>query len=160
MKRRGFLTLLSGFAAAVCWPARSEQAEPVARLKKTAAEWRSLLPADRYRVLFEEDTERPFSSPLNAEKHEGKFVCAACFLPLFDSTRKFESGTGWPSFWTPLDEAVGTKADRSHFMTRTEVHCVRCGGHLGHVFPDGPRPTGLRYCMNGLALDFDPEDDE
>jgi len=154
MKRRGFLTLLSGFAAAVCWPARSEQAEPVARLKKTAAEWRSLLPADRYRVLFEEDTERPFSSPLNAEKHEGKFVCAACFLPLFDSTRKFESGTGWPSFWDALPGAVEKKSDFKLVVPRTEYHCARCGGHQGHVFEDGPPPTGLRYCNNGLALQF------
>ncbi|WP_439534278.1 peptide-methionine (R)-S-oxide reductase MsrB [Polymorphobacter sp.] len=122
----------------------------------TDAEWRRKLSPAAYQVLRHEDTERPFTSPLNKEKRAGTFVCAGCDLPLFNSSTKFESGTGWPSFWKPLDNAIGTTTDTSMFMTRTEVHCRRCGSHLGHVFDDGPRPTGLRYCMNGLALKFIP----
>lgn len=120
------------------------------------AEWRRKLSPQAYAVLREEDTERPFTSPLNKEKRAGTFHCAGCDLPLFSSRTKFESGTGWPSFWQPLKNAIGTSTDTSFFMTRTEVHCRRCGGHLGHVFDDGPRPTGLRYCINGLALRFQP----
>ena|SRR5579884_490927 len=131
--------------------------QPDFPVKHSEDEWREQLSEDRYHVLREHGTERAGSSPLNREKRRGTFVCAGCGQPLFSSDTKFESGTGWPSFWAPLDAAVATRTDQTHFMTRTEVHCARCGGHLGHVFPDGPRPTGLRYCMNGLALDFDPE---
>ena len=118
------------------------------------AEWRQRLTPAQYAVLRQQATERPWSSPLNKEHRQGTFACAGCALPLFSSSTKFESGTGWPSFFAPLEGAVETQVDRSHWMTRTEVHCARCGGHLGHVFPDGPPPTGLRYCINGVALDF------
>lgn len=122
----------------------------------TDAEWRKRLSPAAYRTLRHEDTERPYSSPLNGEKRKGLFACAGCGLPLFSSATKFESGTGWPSFWQPLQNAVGTKTDYLLGYPRTEVHCRRCGGHLGHVFDDGPRPTGKRYCMNGVALTFRP----
>jgi len=122
----------------------------------TEAQWRKKLTPAAYDVLREEDTERPFTSPLNKEKRPGTFTCAGCDLPLFSSKTKFESGTGWPSFYAPLKDSIGTTTDTKFFMARTEVHCARCGGHLGHVFNDGPRPTGLRYCMNGLALNFIP----
>jgi peptide-methionine (R)-S-oxide reductase len=125
--------------------------------KLSDMEWRQRLNANQYMVLRQHGTERPGSSPLNKEKRKGTFVCAACELPLFSSDTKFESGTGWPSFYQPLPNAVETKTDRSLFMTRTEVHCARCLGHLGHVFDDGPKPTGLRYCMNGVALKFVPQ---
>jgi len=120
-------------------------------------DWRQRLTANQYMVLRQHGTERPGSSPLNKEKRKGTFACAGCDLPLFSSESKFESGTGWPSFFQPLANAVETKTDRSLFMTRTEVHCARCLGHLGHVFEDGPPPTGLRYCMNGVAMKFVPE---
>jgi len=126
-------------------------------VQKTEDEWRRDLTPEQFRVLREHGTERAGTSPLNHEKREGTFFCAGCGEPLFDSSTKYESGSGWPSFYKPLEGAVGTQTDDSHFMTRTEVHCAKCGGHLGHVFPDGPQPTGLRYCMNGAALDFDPE---
>ena len=122
----------------------------------TPGEWRRMLGAERYAVLREAATERPFTSPLLNEHRKGIFVCAACANPLYSSATKFESHTGWPSFWQPLPHGVVTRADRSLMMERTEVLCARCGGHLGHVFDDGPRPTGLRYCMNGLALNFRP----
>lgn len=124
---------------------------------KSEDEWRRALSPDAYKVLRKHGTERAFTSPLNAEKREGTFVCAGCGQPLFSSETKYESGTGWPSFFKPLDGAVGTSTDRSWFVVRTEVHCSRCGGHLGHVFPDGPKPTGERYCMNGVALRFEPK---
>jgi peptide-methionine (R)-S-oxide reductase len=128
-------------------------------MSKTDEDWRRELTPDAFHVLREHGTERPGTSPLNHEKRHGTFVCAACGQPLFTSDAKFESGTGWPSFFQPLeDSSVGTTTDKSFFMTRTEVHCARCGGHLGHVFPDGPPPTGLRYCMNGVALAFKPEE--
>lgn len=120
------------------------------------AEWRTLLTRDQYAVLRQQGTEAPYSSPLDHEKRPGTFACAGCDLPLFSSKTKFDSRTGWPSFWQPLDEAIGTSEDRLFGMVRTEVHCRRCGGHLGHVFNDGPPPTGLRYCMNGVAMTFKP----
>jgi peptide-methionine (R)-S-oxide reductase len=122
--------------------------------------WRRRLTPEQFRVLREHGTERAGSSPLNAEKRVGTFRCAGCGRTLFSSATKFESGTGWPSFWAPLEGAVETTVDRSYGMTRTEVHCASCGGHLGHVFPDGPQPTGLRYCMNGVALGFEPDREE
>jgi len=125
--------------------------------KLTDADWRKRLDPQQYDVLRKHGTERPGTSALNHEKRKGTFECAACDLPLFSSDTKFESGTGWPSFYQPLPDAVATTSDRSFFMTRTEVHCKRCEGHLGHVFDDGPKPTGLRYCMNGVALKFVPE---
>lgn len=122
---------------------------------KTDAEWQAELSPSQYQVLRQHGTERAGTSPLNLEKREGTFRCAGCGQPLFDSSTKYESGSGWPSFFAPLEGAVGTTVDGSHFMVRTEVHCRSCGGHLGHVFEDGPRPTGLRYCMNGVALKFE-----
>ena len=125
--------------------------------EKTDAEWRATLTPQQYKVLREHGTEPPGSSPLNHEKRDGTFVCAGCGQPLFSADTKYESGSGWPSFFKPLDSSVETTTDRSHGMTRVEVHCKNCGGHLGHVFPDGPQPTGERYCMNGASLIFDPE---
>ena len=124
--------------------------------KLSDAEWRKRLPPQAYEVMRKHGTERAGTSPLNHEKRKGTFACAGCAQPLFSSDTKFESGTGWPSFYELLPGAVGTRSDRSFFMTRTEVHCSRCIGHLGHVFNDGQPPTGLRYCMNGVALSFEP----
>jgi len=147
-------------AAALLFGARA-LAEKRERFEVTRSdkEWRSLLTPDQYRILRDQGTERAGTSPLDREKRAGTFHCAGCDLPLYSSEKKFDSGTGWPSFWKPIDDAIGTSEDRSFFGTRTEVHCRRCGGHLGHVFNDGPRPTGLRYCMNGLAMDFKPADE-
>lgn len=123
------------------------------KIEKSDAEWRAELSPEAYRVLRGHGTERAFTSPLNEDHDPGTFVCAGCGAPLFDAADKFDSGTGWPSFTQPIGEdAVETREDRSWLMRRTEVHCATCGGHLGHVFPDGPRPTGLRYCMNGVAM--------
>jgi peptide-methionine (R)-S-oxide reductase len=121
-------------------------------------EWRRMLTAEQYQVLRKHGTERAGTSPLNREKRSGTFLCAGCGQALFGSDTKYESGTGWPSFYAPLPDAVATSSDRSWFMTRTEVHCARCGGHLGHVFDDGPDPTGQRYCMNGVAMKFEPSE--
>ena len=135
-------------------PARAaEAAFPVAMSDEA---WRQRLDAQAYRVLRHEGTERPYSSPLNREHGTGRFACAGCAAALFDSGTKFDSHTGWPSFFRPLDGAVGERRDWTLGIPRTEVHCARCGGHLGHVFSDGPRPTGLRYCMNGAAMRFEP----
>jgi len=125
---------------------------------KTDADWKAALTPEQYHVLREHGTERRGSSPLNEEKRAGTFKCAGCGKPLFSAETKFESRTGWPSFYEPLENAVDTMTDRGHGMTRTEVHCAECGGHLGHVFHDGPAPTGQRYCMNGIALEFEPKD--
>jgi len=153
----GTAALALGAAAAALRPnGVLEAAEGPFEIEKTAAEWRALLDEASYAVLREEATERPWSSPLNDEHRPGTFSCKGCALPLFDATTKFESGTGWPSFYQPLENAVGEATDYTLGYARTEVHCRRCGGHLGHVFADGPPPTGLRYCMNGLALAFTP----
>lgn len=157
-------TLLMGGAALAALtvtrtPAKAKDmtaADTIDFKKLTEAEWRKRLTPDQYWILREHGTERAGSSPLDHEKRKGTFACAGCDLPLFSSDTKFDSGTGWPSFYQPLPGAVETKSDRSFFMARTEVHCARCVGHLGHVFNDGPRPTGLRYCMDGLALKFEP----
>jgi peptide-methionine (R)-S-oxide reductase len=155
--RRFLLTSSAIAAVAVVLPWRSRPAAAVTfEVTHTDEEWRKLLTPDQYAVLRQAGTERPFSSPLDHEKRHGVFACAGCALDLYSSDTKFDSGTGWPSFWAPLEKAVGTEDDASLGMDRTAVHCSRCGGHLGHVFDDGPKPTGLRYCMNGLALTFKP----
>ncbi|MBW4450390.1 MAG: peptide-methionine (R)-S-oxide reductase MsrB [Spirirestis rafaelensis WJT71-NPBG6] len=123
-------------------------------VKKTEEEWRTILTPEQYKVLRQHGTERAHTSPLDKEYDKGTYVCAACDLPLFKSDTKFNSGTGWPSFFQPIEGAIAFTVDKSLFMTRTEVHCHRCGGHLGHVFDDGPKPTGKRYCMNGVSLKF------
>jgi peptide-methionine (R)-S-oxide reductase len=140
------------------WSSRTVQGQDDGQFEVTRSdeEWRRLLTPEQYRVLRQHGTERAGTSALNHQKRDGTFVCAGCELPLFSSQTKFESGTGWPSFWAPLDNAIGTSEDQGLFVTRTEVHCHRCGGHLGHVFEDGPPPTGLRYCMNGVAMKFVP----
>jgi peptide-methionine (R)-S-oxide reductase len=125
-------------------------------VEKPDEEWRRELSPEAYHVLRKHGTERSGTSPLNQEKRAGTFVCAGCGTAVYDAATKFESGTGWPSFTAPIEGGVGTSEDRALFMTRTEVHCAKCGGHLGHVFPDGPKPTGLRYCMNGAAMEFKP----
>ena len=133
----------------------------MSKISKSDTEWQSQLSPEAYRVARQHGTERAWTSPLNDEKRKGMFTCVCCGKPVFSSETKFDSGTGWPSFFQPAgDDAVGTTEDRSWFMRRTEVHCANCDAHLGHVFPDGPRPTGLRYCINGVALDFKPESKE
>jgi peptide-methionine (R)-S-oxide reductase len=134
---------------------RTDEAETF-KITRSEEEWREKLTPAQFQVLRRHTTERAGTSPLNQEKRRGTFMCAGCGRPLFSTDTKFESGTGWPSFYGPLDGAIATREDRSLFMVRTEVHCADCGGHLGHVFDDGPRPTGLRYCMNGTAMTFQP----
>jgi len=155
MNRRMMLT--SGIAAAAALgigTLRMDAATGDFEVTYTDDKWRTILSPAAYNVLRKEGTERAFTSPLNDEHRKGVFACAGCDLPLYSSETKYESGTGWPSFWKPLPNAIGTKEDNTLFSRRTEVHCRRCGGHLGHVFNDGPKPTGKRYCMNGVALKF------
>jgi peptide-methionine (R)-S-oxide reductase len=160
MRRRNFLAGVASIAiAGGLWRKEIVESAIAAQsfaVTHTDAEWRKILSGQAYKVLRKAATERAFSSPLLHEKRSGKFICAGCELPLFSSATKFDSGTGWPSFYAPLADAVGTKKDWSYSMLRTEVHCNRCGGHLGHVFNDGPPPTGKRYCINGAALKFVP----
>jgi peptide-methionine (R)-S-oxide reductase len=162
MQRRSFLSaalitaggaLLGRAVAATPADGAAEQKAEQFEVTKTDDEWRKQLTPQQYQVLRHHETETPGSSPLNNEHRKGTFFCAGCYLPLFSSDTKFDSGTGWPSFWAPLNNAIGTSIDRTYGI-RTEVHCRRCGGHLGHVFDDGPKPTGLRYCMNGVAMVF------
>ncbi len=164
MHRRAFLHVvlgavpvaLAGCSALADEPAsQGTSASKAFEVTKTEAEWRSMLTPAQFNILRKHDTERAGTSPLNEEHRQGTYHCAGCDLPVYSSTTKFESGTGWPSFTAPLQNAIGTSEDRSLFAARTEVHCRRCGGHLGHVFDDGPRPTGLRYCINSAALELD-----
>ena len=161
VSRRGLLAGVAGVLAAWLGRRRSAAAQDaagtgVARFELPRSEWRKRLSPAAYAVLFEEDTEPPRSSPLDLEKREGTYVCAACRLPLFESSAKYDSGTGWPSFFRPIAGHVATRTDYKLILPRTEYHCARCGGHQGHVFEDGPEPTGLRYCNNGVALVFVP----
>ncbi len=149
--RRAFLLGTTAGVHAVA----ADRSDPKFEIMRTDDEWKNILTPEQYRVLRRQGTERAGTSPLNAEKRAGQFLCAGCDLPVYSSQTKFDSGTGWPSFWEALEDSVGTTVDRSFFMTRTEVHCRRCGGHLGHIFDDGPRPTGKRHCINGVALKFE-----
>lgn len=163
MRRRTFLYTGAGAFAMIAGGALVLRGRPGTRamaesfeITKSEEEWRQFLTEAQYEVLREEGTERAFSSPLDDEKREGIFHCAGCDLAVYSSKAKYDSGTGWPSFWKSLPDAIGTKQDNSLFMTRTECHCRRCGGHLGHIFDDGPEPTGKRHCLNGVALTFKP----
>lgn len=162
MDRRTFIRLAAASASAplltrFAFPGQAMPAGRIDKLVRSNAEWKKLLTSEQYDILREEGTERPFSSPLDHEKRSGLYVCVACGLPLFPSRFKYDSGTGWPSFYDVLTGHVETKADLTLGMQRTEYHCARCGGHHGHVFNDGPKPTGLRYCSNGAVLKFIPD---
>jgi peptide-methionine (R)-S-oxide reductase len=154
MKRRHWLQTTFRLAAGLALLPVAGLSQAFAPVRKSKEEWRALLPGRAYAVLFQEATEHPGSSPLNKEKRSGTYVCAACHQPLFTSEKKYDSRTGWPSFFDAIPAAVETRLDRRMMIPRTEYHCSRCGGHQGHVFKDGPRPTGLRYCNNGIALLF------
>jgi peptide-methionine (R)-S-oxide reductase len=163
MKKRTFLLAGTAIVGAIVFSRHSFRRSSEMKAKssgfevtKTEEEWRKILTPEQFQVLRNHGTERAGTSPLDKQYGKGTYLCAACDLPLFTSTTKFDSGTGWPSFYAPIEGAIETTTDRSFFMTRTEVHCQRCGGHLGHVFEDGPKPTGNRYCMNGVALKFIP----
>ena len=156
LTRRTALSGLAAIASASLLQATAARAGGDDHVAYSDAEWRARLTPEQYEILRKEGTERPFTSPLLHEERKGVFACAGCGLDLFSSSTKFDSGTGWPSFWAPLDNAVETHVDKSFGMIRSAVTCRRCDGHLGHVFDDGPKPTGLRYCMNGLALTFKP----
>jgi peptide-methionine (R)-S-oxide reductase len=159
-RRTIMLTSVAAAAAAVFGRSYGTAAAPgtnAFEITKSDAEWQKILSADQYYVLRKHGTERAGSSPLDKVYTPGVYNCAGCDLPVYTSETKFDSGTGWPSFYAPIENAIGTSIDKSLFSTRTEIHCRRCGGHLGHVFPDGPKPTGQRYCMNGIALKFVPK---
>lgn len=157
MHRRQFMMLTGAAGILAMFPLAGRAGEQGYSYKMTDDEWKKKLTPEQYRVLRQEGTERAFTSPLNSEHREGVFACAGCAQPLFSSSTKFDSGTGWPSFYEPLAKAVGTTTDYKLVYPRTEVHCANCGGHLGHVFDDGPEPTGKRYCMNGVAMAFIPD---
>ncbi len=159
MTRTRFLKMLLAVVVAPFLVPVRAVGRSITKLDKPLSEWRRLLPQAAYAVLFEEATEPPGSSPLNQEKRPGTFICAACYLPLFDSATKYESHTGWPSFSAPIEGRLATKRDWRLILPRTEYHCIRCGGHQGHLFKDGPPPTGQRWCNNGVALNFVPADD-
>ncbi len=156
MMRRRSVLLLGLAGAGLGLAGLPLEADETFAVRLSEAEWRKRLSPAAYAVLRQEATERAYSSPLDTETRAGRYHCAGCDQPLFSSRAKYDSGTGWPSFWEPLPDAVATRPDRGLFGTRTEVHCRTCGGHLGHVFDDGPKPTGLRYCMNGVAMVFRP----
>ena len=155
MNRRLFLSAAGGAAAALGLT-RSATAQQECEVTRSTSEWKAMLSDLEYKVMRDEGTERAFTSPLNDEKRDGMFNCKGCDLALYSSEHKYDSGTGWPSFWQAQPDAIETKADRSFFMTRTECHCRRCGSHLGHIFDDGPQPTGKRHCINGVSLTFSP----
>lgn len=154
MLRRHFLQSTAAFFGLGAAARIATAAEGTFEVSRTEAEWKSMLTSQEYRVMREEGTEQAYSSPLNDEKRDGMFLCKGCDLPLYSSEHKYDSGTGWPSFWQAQDNAIGTKPDRSFFIVRTECHCRRCGSHLGHIFDDGPQPTGKRHCINGVSLTF------
>jgi peptide-methionine (R)-S-oxide reductase len=157
MKRRTLLGLLAASPLFTFKRLPAFASADIPAVSNSLDDWRSLLPPERFRILFEEATEPRYSSPLNKEERNGTFICAACYWPLFSSDAKYDSGTGWPSFTHPIEGHIGTKRDFKLFLPRTEYHCIRCGGHQGHVFQDGPQPRGERWCNNGLALQFVPE---